>query len=75
MRLIEATATIEVDVRPRRGSKTHCSCCGKAAPGCDLLPVQRFEFIPIWGYSVMLLHVTQKCRKTLHKFCDHLPGS
>ena len=36
-------------VRPRRGSKPHCSCCGKAAAGYDLLPTRRFEFIPIWA--------------------------
>lgn len=29
VRLIAATSTIEVDVRPRRGSKAQCSCCGK----------------------------------------------
>ena len=49
VRLIEATSTIEVDVRPRRGSKPHCSCCGNIAPGYDVLAVRRFEFIPIWG--------------------------
>ena len=53
MRLVKATSTIEVDVRPRRGSKPHCSCCGSAAPGYDLLPTRRF---PIWGYAVMLLY-------------------
>jgi len=55
VRLVEANNTIEVDVRPRRGSKAHCSCCGKAAPGYDVLATRRFAFIPIWGYAVMLL--------------------
>jgi transposase len=64
VRLIEATNTIEVDVRPRRGSKPHCSCCGTAGPGYDLLAVRRFEFIPIWGYAVMLLYAMRRvqCR-------------
>jgi transposase len=64
VRLNEATRTIEVDVRPRRGSKAHCSCCGKAAPGYDVLPVRRFAFIPIWGYAVMLLYAMRRvqCR-------------
>ena len=53
VRLVDATSTIEVEVRPRRGSEAHCSCCGKAAPGYDLLPTRRFEFIPIRGYAVM----------------------
>jgi transposase len=60
VRLVEATSTIEVDVRPRRGSKAHCSCCGKAAPGYDVLPVRRFAFIPIWGYAVMLLYAMRR---------------
>jgi transposase len=64
VRLNEATSTIEVEVRPRRGSKPHCSCCGKAAPGYNLLPTRRFEFIPIWGYAVMLLAAMRRvqCR-------------
>ena len=64
VRLVEATNTIEVDVRPRRGSKAHCSCCGKAAPGYDVLSVRRFAFIPIWGYAVMMLYAMRRvqCR-------------
>ncbi|MFM7849834.1 MAG: ISL3 family transposase [Rubrivivax sp.] len=64
VRLIEATAIIEVDVRPRRGSKARCSCCGKPAPGYDVLPVRRFEFIPIWGYAVMFIYAMRRvqCR-------------
>jgi transposase len=65
VRLIEATSTIEVDVRPRRGSKPHCSCCGSTAPGYDVLAVRRFEFIPVWGYAVMLLYAMRRvqCRQ------------
>ena len=61
----EASSTIEVDVRARRGSKPHCSCCGTAAPGYDVLPMRRFEFIPIWGYVVMLLYAMRRvqCRQ------------
>lgn len=63
-RLIGATNTIEIDVRARRGSKPHCSCCGKMAPGYDVLPMRRFEFIPVWGYSVQLLYCMRRvsCR-------------
>lgn len=65
VRLIEASSTIEVDVRPRRGSKPHCSCCGSTAPGYDVLAVRRFEFIPVWGYAVMLLYAMRRvqCRQ------------
>ena len=60
VRLIQATNMIEVDVRPRRGSKPHCSCCGNKAPGYDVLPMRRFAFIPIWGYAVMLLYAMRR---------------
>ena len=36
VRLIQATATIQVNVRPHRGSKACRSCCGKPAPGYDV---------------------------------------
>ena len=64
-RLNEATGMIEVEVRPRRGSKPHCSGCGKTAAGYDLLPTRRFEFIPIWGYAVQLLYAMRRvqCRQ------------
>jgi transposase len=64
-RLDEASGTIEIDVRPRRGSKPHCSCCGKTAPGYDVLPTRRFEFIPIWGFAVELLYGMRRvqCRR------------
>jgi transposase len=64
-RLIEATSTIEIDVRPRRRCRPRCSCCGNTAAGYDLLPMRRFEFIPIWGYTVELLYCMRRvqCRQ------------
>jgi transposase len=64
-RLIEATSTIEIDVRPRRRCRPRCSCCGNIAAGYDLLPMRRFEFIPIWGYTVELLYCMRRvqCRQ------------
>ena len=50
----EITQTIEVNVRPRRGSRPPCSGCGQSAPGYDTQPERRFEFIPIWGFAVVL---------------------
>ena len=55
-RLDEATQTIEVEVRPRRGSKPRCSGCGLPATGYDQLSERRFEFIPVWGFAVWLLY-------------------
>ena len=64
-RLDETSNTIEIDVRARRGSKAHCSGCGRAATGYDQLAQRRFEFIPIWGFAVVLLYAMRRvaCRK------------
>jgi len=56
VRLNEAAKTIEVKFRLRRGSKPVCSGCGKPACGYDTLPARRFEFIPVWGFAVLLLY-------------------
>ena len=55
-RLDPTTQTIEVQVRPRRGSKPHCSGCSQPAVGYDQLSERRFEFIPVWGFAVLLLY-------------------
>ncbi len=58
------TQTITVAVRPRRGSKPCCSACGRTAPGYDQLPERGFEFIPVWGFAVVLLYAMRRvaCR-------------
>ena len=43
--------SIEVAVRPRKGSAAVCSQCHLPAPGYDQLAERRFEFIPLWGFS------------------------
>jgi len=40
-RLNETTQTIEIDVRPRRGSRPRCSGCGNPARGYDTLRERR----------------------------------
>ncbi len=55
-RLDQATLAIEIEVRPRRGSKPRCSGCGQAAAGYDHLSELRFELIPVWGFAVWLLY-------------------
>ena len=55
-RLDQTTQTIEVQVRPRRGSRPRCSGCRQPAAGYDHLPERRFEFIPVWGFAVLLLY-------------------
>src|ERR1035437_1771394 len=55
-RLCEQTKNIEVEVRPRVGSKAICSICRHPAPTYDRLGVRRFEFVPFWGFCVFLLY-------------------
>lgn len=64
-RLCELSKTIEIDVRPRQGSRPHCSGCGQRAAGYDQQPVRRFEFIPVWGFAVVLLYAMRRvdCRR------------
>ena len=63
-RLVETRKTIEIDVRPRTGSKGCCSGCEKPARGYDHLPQRSFEFIPMWGFAVVLLYSMRRveCR-------------
>ena len=57
--------SIEVAVRPRKGSAAVCSQCHLPAPGYDQLAERRFEFIPLWGFLVFLLHNMRRvdCRR------------
>ncbi|MGF6604935.1 transposase [Paraburkholderia sp. GAS448] len=41
-RLCEATQSIEIDVRPRNGSKPVCSCCNRPGSGYDTLSQRRY---------------------------------
>ena len=43
--------SIEVAVRPRKGSAAVCSRCHLPAPGYDQLAERRFEFIPLLDSS------------------------
>src|SRR5467141_544292 len=57
--------SIEVAVRPRKGSAAICSRCHLPAPGYDQLAERRFEFIPLWGFFVFLLYTMRRvdCRR------------
>ena len=52
--------TIEITVRPRRGSRPVCSGCHKPAPAYDHLKLRRFEFVPLWGCMVVLLYCMRR---------------
>jgi transposase len=55
-RLCPERGIIEIDVRPRRGAKPVCSGCHEPAAGYDHLGLRRFEFVPFWGFVVLLLY-------------------
>jgi transposase len=63
-KLNEQAKSIEVQVRPRRGGKARCSGCGRPAASYDRLPERSFEFIPMWGFAVLLLYSMRRvqCR-------------
>jgi transposase len=48
--------TIEMRVRPRKGSAAICSGCHRPAACYDHLAERQFEFIPLWGFLVFLLY-------------------
>jgi transposase len=52
--------SVEVSVRARRGSRRYCSGCGTRCAGYDRLPERRFEFIPIWGFTVFFLYARRR---------------
>ena len=64
-RFIADKKSIEVAVRPRKGSNAVCSRCHLPAPGYDQLAERRFEFIPLWGFLVFLLYTMRRvdCRR------------
>lgn len=51
---------IEVEIRPRRGSRPICSGCGRRGPGYDTLGPRRFEFVPLWAIAVCLIYAMRR---------------
>jgi transposase len=67
--------SIEVTVRPRKGTKAICSRCHQPAPGYDQLAERRFEFIPLWGFLVFLLYTMRRvdCRRCDAVLVEEVP--
>ena len=67
--------SIEIAVRPRKGSAAVCSRCHQPAPGYDQLPERRFEFIPFWGFLVFLLYSMRRvdCRRCQAVVVEEVP--
>ncbi len=51
---------IEVEIRPRRGSRPICSGCGRRGPGYDTLEPRRFTFVPLWAIAVYLIYAKRR---------------
>lgn len=51
---------LEVELRPRRGSRPQCGGCGHPGPGYDTLSPRRFEFIPVWGMKVFFVYAMRR---------------
>ena len=51
---------LEVEIRPRKGSRPVCSVCGKTGPSYDTLTVRRFEFVSLWGIAVFFLYAMRR---------------
>ena len=67
--------SIEIAVRPRKGSPAVCSRCHQSAPGYDQLAQRRFEFIPFWGFLVFLLYSMRRvdCRRCEAVVVEEVP--
>lgn len=51
---------LEIEIRPRKGSRPVCSVCGNPGPGYDTLKIRRFEFVPLWGIAVFFLYAMRR---------------
>lgn len=56
VRLREGEQVIEIDVRPRRGTRPVCSGCTRRGSVYDTMPQREFQFVPLWGIAVFLLY-------------------
>ncbi len=67
--------SIEIAVRPRKGSRAICSRCHQSAAGYDQLSERRFEFIPFWGFLVFLLYSMRRvdCRRCEAVVVEEVP--
>ena len=67
--------SIEVSLRPRKGSAAICSRCHQTAPGYDQLAERRFEFIPLWGFFVFLVYAMRRvdCRRCEAVVVEEVP--
>ncbi len=54
--------TLEVEIRPRRGSRPFCSGCGRRGKAYDRMPRRSFSFIPLWALPVVMLYAPRRVK-------------
>ncbi len=47
---------LRVQIRERANGRPECSGCGTKRPGYDRLPEGEFEFVPLWGMTVLWVY-------------------
>jgi transposase len=52
--------SLEVSLKPRKGSRPICSSCGRRGPGYDRLPERKFEFVPLWQIAVFFVYAMRR---------------
>ena len=66
VRFVEgASVALEIDIRPRVGSRATCSGCGRRGATYDTLSRRRFQFVPLWGILVFFVYAMRRvdCRR------------
>jgi len=59
------SATLEVEIIPRKNGKPECSQCGRKGSVYDHQPTpRRFDFVPFWGIAVVFIYTMRRvnCR-------------
>jgi transposase len=52
--------SLEVSLKPRKGSRPICSGCRRPGPGYDRQPTRRFEFVPLWQIAVFFVYAMRR---------------
>jgi transposase len=61
-----STLLIEVYIRPHRQRKALCGKCHEPAPCYDHSKPRRFEFIPLWAITVVLIYAPRRVYCPVH---------
>ena len=58
VRFIDGTPIeLEIDIRPRAGSRPKCSSCGRRGSTYDTLPQRRFQFVAVGSMTDLFAQV------------------